>query len=252
MATVNSYNEVLNNLNKMLHTNLGIEDIYCASYDCIIRIEEPYCRQIWESLKKAVMSQSKLEFTKDNQSYRTDIKIRSHGKNASGSNNLQNILKSVFGRDFQIDSSNNSLPKWLLEKCCGSDFQDYQISHIFEERTNNPLLFGAPWMLCLTPKILDPFTGHETKGFPKLKKVFIEDEYKKNEDYINDYNNLAYGYWRKLQEYFSKNNIIIKECDSRSLEKGLVVALAPIIKEYELLPAKEKKLKYVDLFCEQR
>ena len=40
---------------------------------------------------------------------------------------------------------------------------NYQVSHIFGH-TKNPYAFCAPWNIAFVPKILDPFTGHESKG----------------------------------------------------------------------------------------
>jgi hypothetical protein len=42
--------------------------------------------------------------------------------------------------------------------------RNYQCSHVFDDRTKNPLLFEAVWNVVLTPKMNDPLTGHETSG----------------------------------------------------------------------------------------
>ncbi len=77
--------------------------------------------------------------------------------------------------NIQKDSSNNSEPTKLLREITGfsksikNDTDDkekiinYQVSHIFG-RTKNPFLFTAPWNIVWHPRILDPFTGHESKG----------------------------------------------------------------------------------------
>ena len=48
---------------------------------------------------------------------------------------------------------------------------NYQVSHVFG-KTLNCYAFTAPWNIVYLPKVLDPFTGHESKG--ELTEQFTE------------------------------------------------------------------------------
>ena len=180
----NSYIEVINELNGALNNKpdktISVEGLFEAAMKKVVTIEKKKKDEKWKKLKNAVSDKNE----------KNEVHVRSHGRQGTGSEELKKVLKGIFGREFKIDPTNNLGPKKLIDECCGNNYQDYQISHIFEERTNNPLLFTAPWMLCLCPKLLDPFTGHETIGFPKLTGRFIEWAYNENKDYIKEYNAL--------------------------------------------------------------
>lgn len=48
-------------------------------------------------------------------------------------------------------------------------------------------MFEAPWNICYTPKIIDPFTGHESKGdLPEeFQEYFLKYAQKKYKKYIS-------------------------------------------------------------------
>ena len=144
------------------------------------------------------------------------------------------VLQSVFNREFTIDPSNNLGPNRILKNAFNEEYQDYQISHVFEERTNNPLLFTAPWMICYTPKIIDPFTGHETKGFPGFRDEFIGWAFDVNKEYIDEYNEIIQPYWKKLKSVLSANSY------EEKFQKHMIATLAPILKEAESLSKTER------------
>ena len=93
----------------------------------------------------------------------------------------------VYGRVFpnarcKIEESGNTAPKQNFSKIAKCQLhrpskkenkpssgmtlllRNYQCSHVFDDRTKNPLLFEAVWNIVLTPKMIDPLTGHETSG----------------------------------------------------------------------------------------
>ncbi len=228
-ATINSYNEVVRTL-KDKDINITVDDIFNAGLKNIKRIDDNIISEKWDKLKNAFKDTS------------TEVFVRSHGRNGSGNKAMMQILKEMFGREFTIDPSNNSQPKKILKDSFkNTEYQDYQISHLFEGRTNNPLLFGAPWMICLCPKIIDPFTGHESNGFPQFRKQFIEWAYKTNKNYIEDYNELIRPYWKKLNNYINKQEL-------NKTEKRMILALAPIKKDYEKLTHSKKESSYLKDF----
>lgn len=229
---IDSYEEVLNELSSKIEKKITIDQLFESGMNKIIRIDDDKIKEEWNNLKK------KIEDKKG------DVYVRSHGRNASGNEKLKSVLKIVFGMEFKTDSDNNSKPKSLLKRCCGDEYQNYQISHIFEERTNNPFLFTAPWMVCYTPKIIDPFTGHESKGYLELRVKFTQWAYDENETYIIEYNDLIRPYWEKLKALFDKGQ---DEYDEKFKER-MIIALAPINLDYEQLDSKKRKTKYIEKF----
>jgi hypothetical protein len=81
--------------------------------------------------------------------------------------------------------------------------KNYKVSHVFAN-TANPFLFHAPWNFCLTPIIVDPLTGHESSGelSSNYKKVFFDMVFKKNQKYINEYNEILedYDFHQKVKQ----------------------------------------------------
>lgn len=57
-------------------------------------------------------------------------------------------------------------------------------------------MFEAVWNICLSPKIFDPLTGHETKGkWPKeFQSIFRDYVFKCYKEFIDDYNSLVDQY----------------------------------------------------------
>jgi hypothetical protein len=157
------------------------------------------------------------------------VYVRRYGR--GGKNDL--ILKSFYKEIFKLtkikfDPSNNSAPAALLNKCTtyrknikkdsppNEKIQNYQISHVFG-RTKNPFLFTAPWNVVYVPKIVDPFTGHESRGDLALEfsKLLKEKTFKKYESLIKDYNKLIeqYDFPNKLNKFMDVNKNQIPDPD---------------------------------------
>jgi hypothetical protein len=240
--TKNSYMEVMKKLSEKKGFEIKVDDLFYAGMEIVEVIRKSYneekIKEKWEKLIESVTNPNQDEA----------VYIRSHGRNGASSDSMLRLLENVFNRSFSIDKTNNSQPKKLLKEFCCGNYQDYQISHIFEERTNNPLLFTAPWMVCYTPKIIDPFTGHETKGFSEYKEKFIDWAFDKNREYIYKYNEIIISYWVKLKEYIDNS-----ACQdyTEKFNKRMIVTLAPIVKEFEILSKSEKEKKYIELFQEK-
>ena len=231
---INSYTKVFEELTNRIGKKVTPDDLFDVCMHQIIRIDDSKIRTDWDDLIKKIQNHPNEK-----------VYVRSHGKNGSGNTNLEKLLEGVFGRKFEIDRDNNTEPNRIINNAFQNiNYVDYQTSHIFEERTNNPLLFGAPWMICKTPKILDPFTGHECKGFPNFNENFLIWAYETNEKYIKEYNSLIKKeYWPKLKSIFNMQN----EFNDNFMNR-MIAALAPIYLENEKLPSKERKNKYVELF----
>ena len=93
-------------------------------------------------------------------------------------------------------------------------------------------------MICYTPKIIDPFTGHETKGFPEFRDEFIDWAFKVNRKYIDEYNDIILQYWKKLKSVLSANSY------DEKIQKHMIATLAPIHKDAE----KRSKTGRVDYY----
>lgn len=224
---VNSYNEIFASLSKKTGTKIEPHDLFEIGMGKIKRIDDTQIRNGWKTLLDNVR----------NHSSNAEVFVRNHGRNGNGKEKLIEVLEKVFDRSFSIDTSNNSHPKRILKNAFNEEYQDYQISHIFEERTNNPLLFTAPWMICYTPKIIDPFTGHETKGFPGFRNEFIDWAFSVNKEYIDEYNEIIRPYWKELKNVLSANGY------EEKFQKHMIATLAPILKDAEIL-SKTDRVQY--------
>lgn len=241
MAKQNSYEVVLSALSKEKNTLITTEELFNVALKEVVRIDnEDVVDFYWHELIKAV----KTKDNKQNNNTTNKVYVRGHGRNGSGNKDLDEILKAVFERGFQIDQANNNRPDSILKKLIPGEFEDYQISHLFEHRTNNPFLFEAPWMVCYVPKILDPFTGHEIKGFPMLIERFVRWAFITNKKYINEYNGLILEYWNKLKDHFNSK---AKHYNKYRIE-SLILAFAPLLLKFEQLGQSERKKAYVKMF----
>jgi len=170
----------------------------------------------WEELKSSIL--------KNEQVY-----VRRYGRGGTNDSILKLFYKEIFNlTKIKIDPSNNSAPAALLNNCTkyrktikkdtvqNEKIQNYQISHVFG-KTKNPFLFTAPWNVIYIPKIVDPFTGHESKGDLALEfsKLLQEKTYNQYENLIKDYNKLIdkYDFQNKFKRFMEVNKNRIKEYD---------------------------------------
>ena len=225
--TIDSYQKIFNDV------GVSLDLVIQKALENVIWIEEPSVQIEWESLK-------------DRMRNKAEVFVRNHGRNGSGKDDLLKILSDIFNKDFNIDPSNNNKPSSLLRTCILSknnlEIQNYQVSHIFEERTNNPYLFTAPWMVCYTPKILDPFTGHESKGYDWVREQFIDAASKKFDKYIIEYNKIIQEYWGKLHTLYNHTQSYDK------FQKHMIVTLSPIIIDFEKKSQRERVESYIKEF----
>ena len=139
----------------------------------------------WEVLKKKVLNNQK-------------VFIRGYGRDAHATNLYKDMYKTLLGNSsVEKDPTNNTQPHKLIERLTrlkrNKDIFNYQVSHIWGH-TKNIFMFEAPWNICYTPKIVDPFTGHETKGdWPvEYQKRFFAKATELYRPFIEDYNKLLY------------------------------------------------------------
>lgn len=170
----------------------------------------------WEELKSSILNNEQ-------------VYVRRYGRGETNDNILKLFYKEIFNlTKIKIDPSNNSAPAALLNNCTkfrknikkdtvqNEKIQNYQISHVFG-KTKNPFLFTAPWNVIYIPKIVDPFTGHESIGELALEfsKSLQEKTYNQYENLIKDYNKIIdkYDFQNKLKKFMEVNKNRIKEYD---------------------------------------
>ena len=166
-------------------------------------------RNEWKSLINAIESNE-------------DVYIRGYGRDARGTKLYQELYKILLkNENIKKDSTNNAKPTQLLQNITNysksikksTEFKEkisnYQVTHIFG-RTKNPFLFTAPWNIVWKPKILDPFTGHESKGenTDKYKSTFLNKSKEMYSEYIIEYNQMVSIYFStdKLEKAFERMN----------------------------------------------
>lgn len=156
----------------------------------------------WDNLKKRILNNE-------------EVYIRGYGRDAHGTQLYIDFYKFLLGNTHvKKDPTNNNKPQARIKKMTGlvrnRDIYNYQVSHIWG-RTKNVFMFEAPWNICYTPKIIDPFTGHETKGdLPvEFQEFFLKYAQKKYKKYIIDYNKIIaeYDITTNLKSFCETNHI---------------------------------------------
>lgn len=179
----------------------------------------------WEDLKKRIFNN------------RT-VYIRGYGRDAHGTPLYKNLYAKLFNNaHVEKDPTNNAVPHRLIQRTTGlkrkKDICNYQVSHIWGGRTKNIFMFEAPWNLCYTPKIIDPFTGHETQGeWPvEYQRLFITKASELYKTFVDDYNQLLIelDVEKRLREYLLSLKGLISENDFKQFSKDVVSELSPIV-----------------------
>lgn len=190
MPIIDSYEQFFRLIPKDRFFQFGLENI--------ISIDPEKSRDVWDKLKHDVAGKSQQLF------------VRSSGRNASGNIVLKKMYKDVFDVDIKFDPTNNAKPTKLIEDCTSHKKNrtifNYQVSHIFGQ-TKNVYCFTAPWNIVFIPKIIDPFTGHETMGLyvDEFKRKFQHHIYSIFKEMIDEYNVLMNEYKLKVKEWLLSN-----------------------------------------------
>ncbi len=178
----------------------------------------------WERLKKRIFN---------NQT----VYIRGYGRDAHGTQMYKDFYAKLLGNTHvEKDPTNNAIPHGLIQCTTelkrNSDIYNYQVSHIWG-RTKNVFMFGAPWNICYVPKIMDPFTGHETKGiwpaeYQKLFKRKADELYR---PFVDEYNWIlkSLDVEKQLQEYISSLAGQIPAKKLAQFSKDAAGELSPVI-----------------------
>ena len=159
------------------------EDFFQFGLDNLILIDPNLVKIKWKKLLQEIKSGS------------SELYVRNFGRNGSGNELIIDFYRDIFDLKIKFDNTTNANPKQLLQKLSGyqvnKDIFNYQISHVFG-RTKNVYCFTAPWNLVFIPKILDPLTGHESKGdyVKEFQYLFKNKIYSKFKNEITEYNKI--------------------------------------------------------------
>lgn len=163
--------------------NINKEDFYDFGIDSIIRPQIDKIYESWRDLKARLYNDK-------------EVFIRAAGREGKGTDLYLLFYSKVFNNQNIIkDPTNNHKPQQIIQNLTGlkrnEDIFNYQVSHIFG-RTKNPLMFESAWNIALIPKVIDPLTGHETKGIwpEEFQHKFHKRIRQEYDLFINDYNSL--------------------------------------------------------------
>lgn len=172
----------------------------------------------WENLKKRIFDGK-------------TVYIRGYGRDAHGTQLYKDFYARLLGNFcVEKDPTNNAVPHKLIQRITGlkrnNDIYNYQVSHIWG-RTKNVFMFEAPWNICYVPKIIDPFTGHETKGkWPiEYQRLFIAKARELYKPFVDEYNQILesldfedqlYQYMESLKGQGTQKELAQFEKDVRS------------------------------------
>ena len=178
----------------------------------------------WEDLKKRIFNDQ-------------TVYIRGYGRDAHGTQLYKDFYAELLGNTHvEKDPTNNAFPHKLIQRTTGlkrnRDIYNYQVSHIWGH-TKNIFMFEAPWNICYTPKIMYPFTGHETQGrWPaEYQKLFIAKADDLYRPFVDEYNQIlkALDADKKLREYISSLDGLISAKELAQFSKDAASELSPIM-----------------------
>ncbi len=206
------------------HFNISQDEFLEWGIDAIIYPPIDKVDEEWGNLKRRIFSNE-------------IVYIRGYGRDAHGTKLYQNLYSYIFrNNSVKKDATNNAVPTQHIRNMTGltknKDIYNYQISHIWG-RTKNIFMFEAPWNICYVPKIMDPFTGHESKGemTEKYRKLFIDTAYTRYKHFIDEYNSMLvqYNVKEKVNTYISYlKDTDIAEKELSQFIKDVESELSPI------------------------
>lgn len=198
----------------MSHFNIKPKELFEWGMKAIIFPSDKMVESEWANLKYRIFNDK-------------EVFIRGYGRDAHGTKSYIDFYEYLIKNSHvKKDPTNNNKPQANIRKMTGltrnKDIYNYQVSHIWG-RTKNIFLFEAPWNICYIPKIIDPFTGHETKGdLPvEFQDYLISFSQKKYKKYIDDYNSIILEYDIKsaLSDFCKRNEIDDERFISDCLEE---------------------------------
>jgi hypothetical protein len=192
--------EILDSYERFINTfKIDKEDLYEFGLRETILPPIELVEEYWNDLKNRIFNNGV-------------VVIRGYGRDAKGTGLYLGLYKHLFKNDnVKKDATNNLVPQKIISSLTGykrnKNLFNYQVSHIFG-KTKNIFLFEAPWNIALVPKIIDPFTGHETKGdWPlEYQERFTKYTRERYSYFIHEYNELikSVGIVNAITEYIQE------------------------------------------------
>lgn len=183
--------------------NITDDDFLDFANSSILLIPKDKAHVEWQALKNKMSQTDECVY------------VRSYARNGSGNHLYQEFYTYLFDCNVKVDPTNNSYPTKMLQELTGfkkigknSNLRNYQVSHIFGN-TKNPYSFCAPWNVVFIPKILDPFTGHESKGelTSKIKGLYRDLIWNEYEELIMDYNDLMLDLKERIEDFITRDKL---------------------------------------------
>lgn len=204
--------------------NITIDEFFKWGMEATIFPQEPKVASEWEALKERLFDGKQ-------------VYIRGYGRDAYGTWLYKERYSFLFNNScIEKDPSNNMAPHKLIvrltDKKVNREIHNYQVSHIWGH-TKNPLMFEAPWNICYTPKLFDPFTGHEAGGdLPvEYKRLFLAKAHELYQPYIDEYNELLikYDVEKHIEEFLANLPDNLSEKEKKQFKKNVRNELSPIL-----------------------
>lgn len=199
------------------------EELFQWGIEHTIFPDQSKAKEEWENLKRRIHSDEV-------------VYIRRYGRGPKGTQLYQDAYRELLGNNhIKEDPTNNAIPRRLIQRLTGlkrnASIYNYQVSHIWGH-TKNIFLFEAPWNLCYVPKIMDPFTGHETKGvWPnEYQRLFRARAYEQYKPFILEYNQILeeLSLSKRIQEYVVSLQGVISEKEQAQFKKDILAEFTPI------------------------
>lgn len=217
MAVIDAYQEFLS------HFDIDKQAFFEWGISATIFPDVPKVEEEWALLKERIFNDK-------------TVYIRGYGRDAHGTQLYKDLYKELFN-NFHVekDPTNNAVPHKLIQKLTGLkrnvDVYNYQVSHIWGH-TKNIFMFEAPWNICYTPKIIDPFTGHETKGIwpVQYQNLFLSKVNILYEPFIREYNQILaeLNIERRVSEYIFSLRGVVSDRELFQFAKDVTGELSPI------------------------
>jgi len=165
-----------------------------------------------------------------------EVFVRNYGRIKSKQDKLLDFYKTVLNlENVEWDPTNNTEPTKLISNILkikkNRDIFNYKVSHVWG-KTINPYSFTAAWNIVYVPTVIDPFTGHESKGdlCEKYKDAFRKHTYNLFKKEIDDFNSIMTSLSSAVNNYINQIVSINDVCNQHlnEFKEHLLDSFKPI------------------------
>ncbi len=147
-----------------------------------------------------------------------EVFVRNYGRIKGKQDKLLDFYKTILKlENVEWDPTNNTEPTKLISSTLqlkkNRDIFNYKVSHVWG-KTINPYSFTAAWNIVYVPTVIDPFTGHESKGdlCEKYKVAFRKHTYNLYKKEIDDFNSIMTNLSSSVNSYINQIDSIKDVC----------------------------------------